>query len=140
MRLRMPETSYKVGDKVIALGVANYDKVLRCEKAGVSGVGEFPKDYNTLKFGDVIQDGSITWAVVDLAPVLSVNGKTGEVIVSVEDLGAVSIKDFENLLLQIDGLNNNTIADLQSQIDKNKSDIAEIKSEIDEAVAELEGI
>jgi hypothetical protein len=140
MRLRMPETSYKVGDKVIALGVANYDKVLRCEKAGVSGVGEFPRDYDGLKIGDVIQDGSLTWAVVDLAPVLSVNGKTGEVTVSVEDLGAVSVKDFESLQEQIVNLINNTIANLQSQIDKNKGDIAEIKSDIDEAVTELEGI
>jgi hypothetical protein len=96
MRVRLPNTSYNVGDKVIALGVANFDKVLRCEKAGVSGSGEFPKDYNTLKIGDVIQDGSLTWAVVDLVtipdfeenPVVSVNGKTGTVNLTPSDIGA----------------------------------------------------
>lgn len=96
MRVRLPNTSYNVGDKVIALGVANFDKVLRCEKAGVSGVGEFPEDYNKLKIGDVIQDGSLTWAVVDLVtipdfeenPVVSVNGKTGTVNLTPSDIGA----------------------------------------------------
>lgn len=96
MRVRLPNTSYKVGDKVIALGVANFDKVLRCEKAGVSGSGDFPKDYDTLKIGDVIQDGSLNWTVVDLVtipdfeenPVVSVNGKTGTVNLIPSDIGA----------------------------------------------------
>jgi hypothetical protein len=67
-RIRTPNTEYKVDDKVIILGVSNFDKVLRCSKAGVSGSGEFPKDYNTLLIGDIINDGSLTWKVVKNVP------------------------------------------------------------------------
>lgn len=97
-RIRMPGTAYKAGDKVIVPGVGNFDKVLRCETAGTTADAEFPEDYNALEIGDVIADGTVEWGVINLATagggstggaVTSVNGKTGAVILTAANVGAV---------------------------------------------------
>ena len=95
-RLRMPNTEYKRGDKVIVPGVGNFDKILRCEVAGVTADTAFPANYDDLEVGNVVQDGTIAWGVVDLvtmpdiegAPVISVNGKTGNVNLTAQNVGA----------------------------------------------------
>lgn len=97
-RVRMPEYAYNVGDKVIVPGVANFDKVLQCKTAGVTGSGDFPKSYDTVAIGNSIDDGSVQWQVVSLSqipdlpdsPVTSVNSKTGDVVLTAGDIGALS--------------------------------------------------
>jgi len=98
-RIRQPNKSYSVGDKVIVPGVANFDRVLRCESSGVTANSAFPKDYGLLKVGDIINDGSVTWSVVNLSSggggggtggaVTSVNGKTGDVALVAKDVAAM---------------------------------------------------
>lgn len=95
-RLRMPNTEYKQGDKVIVPGVGNFDKILRCEAAGVTANTAFPANYDELEVGSVVQDGTIAWGVVNLvtmpdiegSPVTSVNRKTGDVVLTAQDVGA----------------------------------------------------
>lgn len=95
-RIRVPGTAYNAGDKVIVPGVGNFDKILRCETAGTTADADFPEDYNALEIGDVINDGTVSWGVVNLvtmpdiegAPVTSVNGKTGDVNLTAANVGA----------------------------------------------------
>lgn len=97
-RIRMPNTAYNAGDKVIVPGVGNFDKILRCETAGTTADAEFPEDYNALEVGSAIPDGTVEWGVCDLftmpdvadAPVASVNGKTGDVVLTAQSVGADS--------------------------------------------------
>lgn len=98
-RLRMPNTTYADGDKVIVPGVGNFDKILRCESAGTTAETAFPGDYNALAIGDVVQDGTVAWGVVNLvtipdiedSPVTSVNGKTGDVVLTAQGVGALPL-------------------------------------------------
>lgn len=95
-RLRLPSTVYKAGDKVIVPGVGNFDKILRCETNGITADATFPADYNALEVGNVVTDGTVEWGVVNLfsmpdiagAPVTSVNGKTGDVNLTAQNVGA----------------------------------------------------
>ena len=117
-RIRMPGTKYNAGDKVIIPGVSNFDKILRCEAAGVTSEEAFPADYDELGVGDVVNDGTVEWGVVNLvtipdiedAPVTSVNGKTGDVNLTASNVGASptghkhEISDTNNLGTRLDAL------------------------------------
>jgi len=101
-RVRMPKTAYAVGDTVIMPGAGNFYRVMQCssvpdgKSTGLTGAAVL--DYSTIADGNTeIVDGEITWRISSLvtvpdmpdAPVSSMNGKTGDVVVSCASIGAI---------------------------------------------------
>ncbi len=90
--IRTPNTGYAVGNQVNIPGVENYGYMLRCKTAGMTGAA--PIDFSNISVGQQITDGFVTWEVIERvsfpdipgAPVATVNGKTGDVTISIDDI------------------------------------------------------
>ena len=90
--IRTPNTEYAAGNQVNIPGVENYGFMLKCTDAGMTGAA--PLDFSDIFAGKQITDGTAKWEVVNRvtfpdvpdAPVVTVNGKTGNVVISIDDI------------------------------------------------------
>lgn len=90
--IRTPNTEYAAGNQVNIPGVENYGFMMKCTTAGMTGAT--PLDFSDIYAGKQITDGTAIWEVVERvsfpdipdAPVVTVNGKAGDVTISIDDI------------------------------------------------------